>query len=262
MLSEAKLPGSSWGEALHTVAHVINLSPVVALQADVPNRVWYGKDVSYNHLCVFGCRVFVHVPKDERSKLDVNTRECIFVGYGHDEFGYRLYDPVEKKLIRSRDVIFMEDHTIEDIGKVTSESPSTEGLANLDPVPETHKPNVVEPGNQSDEQSCISGNHIEDNDDAVDEIDALVHEVDDEPIVPFRRSTRQHVPFSRYSPDEYVLLTDGGEPEYYDEAMESVDKEHWVSAMNDEMKSLYDNHTFELVKLPKDKKVLENRWVY
>ncbi|VFQ72060.1 unnamed protein product [Cuscuta campestris] len=55
---------------------------------------------------------------DERSKLDVKTRQCIFVGYGHDEFGYRLYDPVEKKLVRSRDVIFMEDQNIEDIQKM------------------------------------------------------------------------------------------------------------------------------------------------
>ena len=39
----------------------------------------------------------------------------IFIGYGIDEFGYRLYDPIEKKLVRSRDIIFMENQTIEDI---------------------------------------------------------------------------------------------------------------------------------------------------
>ncbi|GLU05736.1 hypothetical protein SLE2022_228170 [Rubroshorea leprosula] len=32
--------------------------------------------------------------------------------------------------------------------------------------------------------------------------------------------------------------------------------------MKDEMKSLLDNHTFDLVKLPKDRKALKNRWVY
>ena len=46
LLSEAKLPNSFWGEALLTAAHVINLSPTVALQSDVPNSVWHGKDVS------------------------------------------------------------------------------------------------------------------------------------------------------------------------------------------------------------------------
>ena len=32
--------------------------------------------------------------------------------------------------------------------------------------------------------------------------------------------------------------------------------------MEDEIKSLHDNHTFDLVKLPKDKKALKNRWVF
>ena len=38
--------------------------------------------------------------------------------YGQDEFGYRFYDPIDKKLIRSRDVVFFEDQTIENIDKI------------------------------------------------------------------------------------------------------------------------------------------------
>ncbi len=64
---------------------------------------------------MFGCRAFAHVPADERSKLDPKTRECILLGYRPDEFGYTLYDPQTKKGIRSRDVVFKEDQTIEDI---------------------------------------------------------------------------------------------------------------------------------------------------
>ena len=79
VLLEAKLPNSFWAEALNIVAYVINLSPVVALDGDVPNRVWFDKDV---HLKVFRCKACVHVPKDERSKLDVKTNQCIFIGYG------------------------------------------------------------------------------------------------------------------------------------------------------------------------------------
>ncbi|RDY02835.1 hypothetical protein CR513_13654, partial [Mucuna pruriens] len=37
--------------------------------------------------------------KDKRSKLDMKTRYCIFIGYGLDEYGYMMYDPVEKKLV-------------------------------------------------------------------------------------------------------------------------------------------------------------------
>ena len=83
--------------------------------------MWLGKDISYDHLRVFGCKTFVHIPKDERSKFDVKTRHCIFIGYGMDEFGYKFYDPVNKKMIRSRDAVFVEDQTIENI--VNAENP-------------------------------------------------------------------------------------------------------------------------------------------
>ena len=72
MLYEAKLSKHFWGEALYTTVHVINLGLVVALNSEVPNKIWFGKNVKYDHLRVFGCKAFVHVPKDERSKLDAS----------------------------------------------------------------------------------------------------------------------------------------------------------------------------------------------
>ncbi|CAL9021276.1 unnamed protein product [Prunus brigantina] len=110
-----KLPKFFWGEALMTAIDLINLSPSAPLNGDVPNKFWSGKDVSYNHLKVFGGRAFVHIPKNERSKLDAKSKKCIFVGYGNEEFGYRLWDLVARKIIRSRDVVFFEDQNIEDI---------------------------------------------------------------------------------------------------------------------------------------------------
>ena len=99
----------------------------------------------YDHLFVFGCKAFVHIPKDERSKLDVKARQCIFRGYGLNEFGYRLYDPIEKKLVRSRDVMFMEDQTIHDIEKTEKVVPQyIDGLIDLDPTPLTNLTAQVE----------------------------------------------------------------------------------------------------------------------
>ena len=82
------------------------------MEFDIPEKVWTGKDVVYNHLKVFGCKAFAHIPKEQRSKLDDKAFPCILVGYGNEEFGYRLWDPVKKKIFRSRDVIFYEDQTI------------------------------------------------------------------------------------------------------------------------------------------------------
>ena len=136
MLSEAKLPKHFWGKALYTAVHVINLSPFIALNSEAPNKIWFGKNVKYDHLRVFGCKAFMHVPKDERSKLDAKSRQCIFIGYDENEFGYRLYDPVEKKLVRSRDVKFMKDQTIQDINKVKKSTPKEDnvGVVDFEPV--------------------------------------------------------------------------------------------------------------------------------
>ena len=57
-------------------------------------------------------------------------------------------------------------------------------------------------------------------------------------------------------------MTDDGEPECFEEALESEEKQKWLDAMQYEMKSLHANHTYDLVKLPKGKRALENRWIF
>jgi len=54
--------------------HVINITPTTILDNEVLDKIWLGKNVSYDHLHVFNCNAFVHITKDERSKLDVKTR--------------------------------------------------------------------------------------------------------------------------------------------------------------------------------------------
>ena len=144
LLSQAQLPGYFWGEALSTVVYVLNLTPCVPLQFDVPDKAWSGRDVSYDHLRVFGCKAFVHIPKDERSKLDMKTQQCIFISYGQDEFGYRLFDPVEKKLVRSRDVVFVENQTIQDIENGNSVSDDNNGLVDLSSASSISLPTQVD----------------------------------------------------------------------------------------------------------------------
>ena len=114
MLMTAKLSKQFWGEAVRTACYLINRSPSVPLGFDIPQEIWTGKGTSYSHLKVFGCKAFMHVPKEQRSKLDYKATPCIFLGYGEEEFGYRLWDPKAKKFIRSRDVIFREDQTLDD----------------------------------------------------------------------------------------------------------------------------------------------------
>ena len=83
---------------------------------------------------MFGYMTFAHVLRDKWSKLDNKTKQCIFLGYSNEEFGYRLWDPTTKKIIRSRDVIFFENQTIEDLDRVKKPKPFNEEQIDLDPI--------------------------------------------------------------------------------------------------------------------------------
>ena len=139
------------------------------------------------------------MPKDERSKLDAKTRQCIFIGYGLDEFGCRLYDPIEKKLVRSRDIIFMENQTIEHIDKAEKvESSSFDGIVHHDEVPHTSVHDVVGFDNDGDAQNHVLNQHVDvDNNNDIVIDNHVAYEVVDELNIPPRRSTRQRFLFTQ-----------------------------------------------------------------
>ena len=128
MLAHAKLSKTFWAEALMTVLYVINRLSSVPLDGDIPQRVWTGKDISYQYLKVFSCLAYMHGAKDRQENLNPKTRPCILLGYGDNEFGCRLWNLAEKKVVQSTDAVFMEENTIVDweSEKKTSTSESTD----------------------------------------------------------------------------------------------------------------------------------------
>ena len=55
--------------------------------------------------------MYIHIPKEKRTKLDPSGRKGIFVGYFESSKDYRIYFPGYKKIEISRDVIFDEGTT-------------------------------------------------------------------------------------------------------------------------------------------------------
>ena len=88
--------------------YLINWSPRVALDGKVAEEVWTGSEVDYSRLKVFGCSTYAHIARDERSKLDAKSRQCIFLGCQKGVKGFKLWDLKENKLVISKDVIFDE----------------------------------------------------------------------------------------------------------------------------------------------------------
>jgi hypothetical protein len=82
----------------------------------------------------------------------------------------------------------------------------------------------------------------------------------DIPESSLRRSARVRNPPRRY--DDFVsLVINNEEPTCYQEAMEVSDREKWKEAMKEEMDALERNETWDLVELPKDRKIVGRKWV-
>ena len=109
MLKTTNLAKSFWAEAVNTSCYVINRSPSTAINLKTPMEMWTGKPVDYSHLHVFGIPMYVMYNDQERSKFDLKSKKCIFLGNADGVKGYRLWDPTAHKVVINKDVIFTED---------------------------------------------------------------------------------------------------------------------------------------------------------
>ena len=71
MLLDASLSKVYWAEAINTATYLKNCSPTKFLQGKTPFEAWYGKKPNVQHLKVFGCTAYAHIPKDECQKLEM-----------------------------------------------------------------------------------------------------------------------------------------------------------------------------------------------
>ena len=123
------------------------------------------------------------------------------MGSGVKEFGYRLWDPEAKKVVRSRDVIFCEDQTIEDFGKIDNLQDYMKDLVNLGP----NAPPVIHDNGgdvQEEQQEVFGENHHLEKD--VEQEEEQSQELPQVPLPEpqVRRSSREPQPSTKYSPNE------------------------------------------------------------
>jgi hypothetical protein len=109
LLKSKNIPGRFWGEAVSTVVHILNRAPTRSLQGLTLYEAWHNKKTKVDYLHTFGCVAHVKKIEPEITKLIDRSTKTVFIGYEKGTKGYRLYDPVAKKLHISRDVIFEEN---------------------------------------------------------------------------------------------------------------------------------------------------------
>ena len=106
LLKEKDLPNYLWVEAVAATVHLLNISPTRAVQDITPFEAWKGMKPTVSYLRIFGCIPYSMI---NRQKLDEKLVKCIFIGNSIESKAYNLFNPVNGRVIISRDVMFNED---------------------------------------------------------------------------------------------------------------------------------------------------------
>jgi hypothetical protein len=197
--------------------------------------------VNYSFLKTFGCEAFVHIDKENRTKLEEKSRSVplldtllmiLVIAYGIMKITKSLGVEMSYSMRRSCTKLSCRER---------NRKKKNQNTQVLDEI--TGKEIPKEPENQNVQQQ--------------------EKQVPQTPASVVRRSTRLSIPPERYSPSlYYLLLTDSGEPECYEEAMQVDTKKKWEQGMKEEIDSLVNNQTWDFVQFPAGKRALQNKWVY
>ena len=79
------------------------------LKDKTPEEVFTRLKPKVGHLRIFGCPVYIHVPKEKRTKMEPSRKKGVFVGYNESYKAYMIYIPSQRKIEVSRDVTFHEE---------------------------------------------------------------------------------------------------------------------------------------------------------
>ena len=70
MLHDQDLPMQLWAEAARTVVYVQNNTPHQVLDNKTSKEAFSEQKLEVSHLRIFGFPVYIHIPKDKRTKID------------------------------------------------------------------------------------------------------------------------------------------------------------------------------------------------
>eukprot|EP01018_Ginkgo_biloba_P031784 Gb_37711 [translate_table: standard] len=112
MLSGASLEKKFWAEAVMTSCYLINRSPSSSLGDKTPHEVWCDSPMEDDGYKVEVVDFFSS--KDKENKLDTTSQAYICNVYSKNVKAYRLFDPLTRRIIICKDVIFYESDIIGD----------------------------------------------------------------------------------------------------------------------------------------------------
>jgi hypothetical protein len=122
MLYAKSVPLSLWAEAVHHANYVLNRT--LTKGNDVtPYEAYFNVKPDVSNLFIFGSKVYYHVPKELRRKLDAKCKVGIVVGICDTTKAFRIWDFEDKRIRISRDVCI--DESAEPVGEFSSSTDIT-----------------------------------------------------------------------------------------------------------------------------------------
>ena len=67
-----------WEEATRIAVYVQNRTPHRVFEKKTPKEVFSSKKPEVSHLRIFSYPVYIHIPKEKRTKLDPSEKKSIF----------------------------------------------------------------------------------------------------------------------------------------------------------------------------------------
>jgi hypothetical protein len=260
ILSNAGMSRRFWPEEASTACYLINRSPYIPLDKKTLIEVWSGTPTDYSHLRVFGCIAYAHV---DNGKLEARAIKCIFLGYISGVKAYKLWNPETKRILMSRNVVFNEAVMFTN-NQISADSDVSD---------------IFDDGQQ---RTSVQLEHVEEKENDTAENNDVDHEPEfddiDNGFVPLSPPVSQqqshsiaaNLPRRNIAPRKRLIeecnivhyAMSCAESATYIEVIASIDREKWISSMQEEMQSLDKNSTSDVVRLRKHKKVVHCEWIF
>jgi hypothetical protein len=108
MMKSKGMPGRFWGEVVIMAVYLLNRTPTKSVVGMTPYEAWYRRKPSVDYLRTFRCVAHVKTVAGHTSNLADQSTPMVMIGYEAGTKAYRAYNPMNKKLVVTRDVIFDE----------------------------------------------------------------------------------------------------------------------------------------------------------
>jgi hypothetical protein len=261
MMYDQNLPLSVWAKAASTAVYIQNRCPHKALEEKSSEEVFTGIKPSIDHLRIFGSPVYIHIPKEKRTKLEPFGKKGTFVGYNETSKAYRIYVPGQKFIEVGKDVTFHEETTFPRSRELPcdteeQEAPSPEPSGS--PLPDVQREDTLEPSVDPSRDSIefpLEKPHVK-------RKPAWCREIlkEEEKLAAPKGTFRESKKPDKYSGliAQLNLVIDS-EPSTFEEASKH---KVWKDAMIEEYDSILKNDVWEVVPRPHGKLVVTSKWLY